>query len=137
MLIASKSQMQLADEIAADIPVALRHDDVVMHAPVEVARRARAAAAASGVDGLVSVGGGSTTGLAKAVARAERRAIVRNNVRDFRPLHVEAVMPGGPGHFGMSNGRVQSRPGPFRIISIWNLGGAVTKPSLQCWRFDG
>ncbi|MGH3281912.1 MAG: hypothetical protein ACRDNW_22640, partial [Trebonia sp.] len=21
--------------------------------------------------------------------------------RDFRPLHAEAVMPGGPGHFGM------------------------------------
>jgi predicted nuclease of predicted toxin-antitoxin system len=36
-----------------------------------------------------------------AIARAERRAIVTNNVRDFRPLHVEAVIPGGPGHFGM------------------------------------
>ena len=36
-----------------------------------------------------------------ALARAERRAIVTNNVRDFRPLHVEAVMPGGPGHYGM------------------------------------
>ena len=24
-----------------------------------------------------------------------------NNVRDFRPLHAEAVTPGGPGHFGM------------------------------------
>jgi len=36
-----------------------------------------------------------------AIARAERRAVVTNNVRDFRPLHVEAVMPGGQGHFGM------------------------------------
>lgn len=36
-----------------------------------------------------------------ALARAERRVIVTNNVRDFRPLHVEAVMPGGPGHYGM------------------------------------
>jgi predicted nuclease of predicted toxin-antitoxin system len=36
-----------------------------------------------------------------ALARAERRAVVTNNVRDFRPLHVEAVMPGGPGHYGM------------------------------------
>lgn len=36
-----------------------------------------------------------------ALARAERRAIVTNNVRDFRPLHVEAVMPGGVGHYGM------------------------------------
>ena len=22
-------------------------------------------------------------------------------MRDFRPLHVEAVLPGGPGHYGM------------------------------------
>jgi predicted nuclease of predicted toxin-antitoxin system len=36
-----------------------------------------------------------------ALARAERRAVVTNNVRDFRPLHVEAVIPGGPGHYGM------------------------------------
>jgi predicted nuclease of predicted toxin-antitoxin system len=35
------------------------------------------------------------------LARDERRAIVTNNVRDFRPLHVDAVTPGGPGHFGM------------------------------------
>ncbi len=36
-----------------------------------------------------------------ALARAERRAVVTNNVRDFRPLHVEAVIPGGSGHFGL------------------------------------
>jgi predicted nuclease of predicted toxin-antitoxin system len=36
-----------------------------------------------------------------ALARAERRALVTNNVRDFRPLHAEAVVPGGPGHYGM------------------------------------
>ena len=35
------------------------------------------------------------------LARTERRAIVTNNVRDYRPLHVEAVTPGGQGHFGM------------------------------------
>jgi uncharacterized protein YbjT (DUF2867 family) len=35
------------------------------------------------------------------LARAERRAIVTNNVRDFRPLHADAVTPGGSGHFGM------------------------------------
>jgi len=68
MLIAAPAESDLADTIATDLPVALRHDDVVMHVPVEVADRARAAAAAYGVDALVSVGGGSTTGLAKAVA---------------------------------------------------------------------
>jgi uncharacterized protein DUF5615 len=36
-----------------------------------------------------------------ALARAEHRAIVTNNVRDFRPLHHEAITPGGAGHFGM------------------------------------
>ena len=68
MLIAAKPETQLADTIADGLPVALRHDDVVMHVPVEVAERARAAAAANGIDALVSVGGGSTTGLAKAIA---------------------------------------------------------------------
>ena len=68
MLIAAPAESDLADTIATDLPVALRHDDVVMHVPVEVADRAREAAAAYDVDALVSVGGGSTTGLAKAVA---------------------------------------------------------------------
>ena len=36
-----------------------------------------------------------------ALAQAEHRAIVTNNVRDFRPLHAEAVTPGGSGHYGM------------------------------------
>ena len=36
-----------------------------------------------------------------ALARAQQRAAVTNNVRDFRPLHTEAVLPGGPGHYGM------------------------------------
>jgi hypothetical protein len=36
-----------------------------------------------------------------ALASAERRAVVTNNLRDFRPLHHEAITPGGAGHFGM------------------------------------
>jgi hypothetical protein len=35
------------------------------------------------------------------LARREHRAIVTNNLRDFRPLHHAAIAPGGPGHFGM------------------------------------
>lgn len=68
MLIASDREAALADPIAAALPVALRHEEVVMHVPVEVAQRAREAAAGARADVLVSVGGGSTTGLAKAVA---------------------------------------------------------------------
>jgi hypothetical protein len=35
------------------------------------------------------------------LARAERRAIVTNNVRDFRPLHAELVVARGERHAGM------------------------------------
>jgi len=35
------------------------------------------------------------------LARAERRAIVTNNLRDYRPLHNSAIVPGADGHFGM------------------------------------
>ena len=40
----------------------------VMHTPVEVTERAMAVVAATQADGLVAIGGGSTTGLAKAIA---------------------------------------------------------------------
>ncbi|MGW4211197.1 maleylacetate reductase [Lentzea sp. NPDC004789] len=56
----------VADAVAAKIDVAVRWTDVAPHVPVAVAERARARAA--GADLLVSVGGGSATGLAKAVA---------------------------------------------------------------------
>jgi alcohol dehydrogenase class IV len=68
MLIASRRAAALADPIAAGLPVVLRHEEVVMHVPAEVAERARAAAAHAGADAVVTVGGGSTTGLGKAVA---------------------------------------------------------------------
>lgn len=76
MLIASDREKELAGPIAKEIPVVLRHEEVVMHVPVEVAQRARQAAAGAGADILVSVGGGSTTGLAKAVAMTTGLPIV-------------------------------------------------------------
>jgi alcohol dehydrogenase class IV len=57
-----------AERITGGLPVVHVHTEVVMHVPVPVAERARAAAAAHGADAIVCVGGGSTTGLAKAVA---------------------------------------------------------------------
>ena len=68
MVIAAKEESNIADAITGNLRVVLRHDDVVMHVPVEVAARAREAAAPHNVDAIVSVGGGSTTGLAKAIA---------------------------------------------------------------------
>ncbi|MWA07375.1 iron-containing alcohol dehydrogenase [Actinomadura sp. LD22] len=76
MLIASKDEAALAGPIASLLPVVRRHDEVVMHVPVEIARRARRAAADCEADILVSVGGGSTTGLAKAVAMTTGLPIV-------------------------------------------------------------
>jgi maleylacetate reductase len=68
MVIAAPEEASLADAVSAGIPVALRHDEVVMHVPVTVAGRAREAAVRAGADAVLCVGGGSTTGLAKAVA---------------------------------------------------------------------
>jgi maleylacetate reductase len=68
MVISSLREAQVADKITADVPVALHHHDVVMHVPVDVADRAREAAAKEEVDVVVAIGGGSTTGLAKAIA---------------------------------------------------------------------
>jgi len=59
MLIASEREAAVADPVAAAIPIAVRHDEVVMHVPVEVAERARAAASsARAVSALTLFGSG-------------------------------------------------------------------------------
>src|SRR3954469_5601338 len=68
MVIAGEAEAALADTVAAGLPVAVRHAEVVMHVPADVADRARKVAEEQAVDVLVSLGGGSATGLAKAVA---------------------------------------------------------------------
>jgi alcohol dehydrogenase class IV len=68
MVIAGTGAAALADSVTAGVPVVVRHTEVAMHVPTDVADRAREVAEAHQVDVLVSVGGGSTTGLAKAVA---------------------------------------------------------------------
>ena len=67
-VMAIASSPDRAQPVLAGVPVAVLHTDVVRHVPVEVAERARTAAREHDVDVVVSVGGGSTTGLAKAVA---------------------------------------------------------------------
>lgn len=68
MVIAGEREMGIARDVAARIEVAVWHDEVIMHVPVDVAERARQVATEGDVDLLVCVGGGSTTGLAKAIA---------------------------------------------------------------------
>lgn len=68
MVIAAEPERELAEQITDKLPVATYYHDVAMHVPIEVSDRARQAALQYGVDAIVSVGGGSTTGLAKAIA---------------------------------------------------------------------
>src|SRR5215469_6354188 len=76
MVISSVREAALAAEITAGVPVALHHHEVVMHVPVDVAERAREAAAKTQADAIVAVGGGSTTGLAKAIAMTSGLPII-------------------------------------------------------------
>jgi maleylacetate reductase len=69
LLIGSPSSGGVADAIAARLGSRLagRFDDVRQHVPEELATAARARAGDVGADGVVAVGGGSATGLGKAV----------------------------------------------------------------------
>ncbi|MGP6174090.1 maleylacetate reductase [Corynebacterium sp. A21] len=68
MLIASEREAELAAAVVKEIKIALTWDDVIQHVPVDLAQRATEAAREAGIDLIISVGGGSTTGLAKGIA---------------------------------------------------------------------
>ena len=76
MLIAGDFEATMAEKVAAGIDVAVRYSDVAPHVPIEKAEKARTAAVEHGIDLLVCVGGGSTTGLAKAIAMTTRLPII-------------------------------------------------------------
>jgi maleylacetate reductase len=68
LLIATHAEAELAERLASALPVSGRFHDVRPHVPAEVAEAARALARKIDADLLLCVGGGSTTGTAKAVA---------------------------------------------------------------------
>ena len=70
LLIATKSAQEAADVVEVELKdrFAGRIDGVTQHVPTQVADAARAKAHESNADGLVTIGGGSAIGLAKAVA---------------------------------------------------------------------
>lgn len=68
MVISSASEARTADEVTRRIAVTVHHRDVAPHVPIDKANAARTIAIHHGIDAIVSVGGGSTTGLAKAIA---------------------------------------------------------------------
>ena len=72
MLIVASHDAQLAERgsTALGERVRLHWDEVRQHVPLELAQRATNAATAAGIDVLVAIGGGSTTGLGKAISVA-------------------------------------------------------------------
>ncbi len=76
MVIASEFEAQIAAEVAEGIDVVSFYDDVAPHVPLEKAEKARSATQELGIDVLVCVGGGSTTGLAKAIAMSTGLPII-------------------------------------------------------------
>jgi predicted nuclease of predicted toxin-antitoxin system len=75
------------------------------------------------------------------LARTERRAVVTSNLHDYRPLHADAITPGGPGHFGMifmpsTYRRTKADTG--RIIAalesrLADYPGAEDLANGECW----
>lgn len=68
LVIAADGERALAEDICKELPVVAVFGEVRPHVPVEVAEAVRAAAREHEADLLLSVGGGSTTGTAKAAA---------------------------------------------------------------------
>lgn len=70
LLVHAEAERELAERLARPLGDAVvgTFTDVRQHVPVDVAHAGRRAAAASGADWILSVGGGSTTGAAKAIA---------------------------------------------------------------------
>jgi maleylacetate reductase len=70
LVLCTPEQRALADDAAARLGTRCAgvFDGAVMHVPIESARAARAQALALGADCAVAIGGGSTTGLGKAIA---------------------------------------------------------------------
>ena len=70
LVLSTAEQKPSADQVAAALGVhcAGTYDKAAMHVPLEIAEDARRVARELGADGCVTVGGGSTTGLGKAIA---------------------------------------------------------------------
>jgi hypothetical protein len=65
------------------------------------------------------------------VARTEHRAVVTNNLVDFRVLHHEAIAPGGAGHYGMV-----FMAGNYRRTKA-DIGRVVTAIEAKLEQFPG
>lgn len=76
MVIASASNAHVVHDVTRLLTVAVHHRDVAPHVPVDKANAARDVAIVNHIDVMITVGGGSAIGLAKAVALATRIPII-------------------------------------------------------------
>jgi maleylacetate reductase len=76
MLVVGNAKLAVAQQLAARLKMVATFTGVRPHVPVEMAAAARGLARSSGAEVLLSVGGGSTTGTAKAVALTDHLPIV-------------------------------------------------------------
>ncbi len=78
LVLSTPEQRDTAEAVAASLGdrVAGIFPRAVMHVPIDVAHEAREEAACLGADGFLAVGGGSTVGLAKAIALVSALPIV-------------------------------------------------------------
>ena len=86
LVLSTPGQRKLADEAARRLGVATAgiYAEAVMHVPVETARAARETARRVAADCTVAIGGGSTIGLAKAIAADTKLPIIADPDDLFR-----------------------------------------------------
>ena len=91
LLLSTPSQASAAEQLKALLAGRLAgvFSEVVMHTPVDVSERATALAVSLGADAVVSLGGGSTIGLGKAIALRTGLPQMENVVRDL----LDTTMP--------------------------------------------
>jgi hypothetical protein len=96
LLIADAFAMELANAIAARTPVVERIHDIVQHVPLESARAAVALAKEKRVDAVITIGGGSATGLAEPdipeAARIILPSIPPSNPRPVAQADLESLL---------------------------------------------
>lgn len=132
LVITNPEQRAQADEAAAtlgDLCVGI-FDQAIMHVPIETARAATAEAQRLRADCAVSVGGGSTTGLAKAIALETEVPIVAvaTTYAGSEMTPIWGITEGGIKRTGRDL-RVQPRAVIYDPELLVSLPGHITGPS--------
>jgi maleylacetate reductase len=132
LLIADRSGLTWADRLAGALGAGLvsRIDDVRVHVPIERAEAARDLARESGADAIVTIGGGSATGLGKAVALEQPLPIlaVPTTYAGSEMTPVWGITEGARKQVGRDP-RVQPRTVVYDPVLTLTLPASVAGPS--------